>query len=226
MFSISETEFRNRCSEFFKKFHAAKREATNSLELPKLINSPVEKKFNYSNVDCKPGCTYCCNLRVSAYVHEVIAIYEFIKSNFSKEQLKELRKKIEKQFNKIKNLSHDDHLKTNVECPLLFDDKCSVYEHRPLSCSGYHSLSVKVCKHSDENPTYVGTEIGGIPLDPDIQIAIQEQRTVVGTVFQHSNEPMVSYELIRALKEVLDNPGLIELWRFNQTPFSKPQSTE
>jgi Fe-S-cluster containining protein len=33
------------------------------------------------------------------------------------------------------------YLETNIRCPFLVDNKCSIYQVRPLSCSGHHSVS-------------------------------------------------------------------------------------
>ena len=39
------------------------------------------------------------------------------------------------------------HLKrSNMDCPFLANNECSIYEHRPLVCRSYWSLDVEICK--------------------------------------------------------------------------------
>ena len=46
------------------------------------------------------------------------------------------------------------NINNKTACPLLVKDKCSVYEHRPLTCRMAHSFSVKKCKLSFEKDRF------------------------------------------------------------------------
>src|SRR5262249_29299285 len=41
----------------------------------------------------------------------------------------------------------------SVPCPFLCDERCSIYDVRPLTCRGYNSTSVEACRtaHDDTN---------------------------------------------------------------------------
>src|ERR1700675_419848 len=47
-------------------------------------------------IACKPGCNYCCHMRVVASVPEVIALAEFIAANFPAGAIEALRRRVAK----------------------------------------------------------------------------------------------------------------------------------
>lgn len=219
---ITEKEFRDRCVKFNKKYQSAKKKSNRTKFLGQELNLPITNKIKQTNqIDCKPKCTYCCSLRVSAFVFEVIAIYKHAMLYLSNDRLNELKNKIDKQYSKVKNLSHSEHLTTVVECPLLFDGMCSVYKVRPMSCASYHSLSVRNCKFSDENPTVANHELAIIPHDSNILMEKTIQTGLMNEVLRHNGEKPVVLELISALKEIFDDPSQIERWQENKECFVK-----
>ncbi len=212
-------EVNERSVKFNKLYQSAKRNPNRSRNLGMNLSLPILKLNRMVNeIDCKIGCTYCCNLRVVAFKFEIIAIYKYVNSKMSEERLIELKHKIDKQYSQIKGMSSDEHFQTNVECPLLFDGKCSAYEVRPLACASYHSLSVNECKYSDENPTVV---TDGIPKIREIEEEHVIQNTTVGRVLMHNQEEPVVLELISALKEIFDDPSQVEKWQENKASFVK-----
>ena len=53
---------------------------------------------------------------------------------------------------KMAMLSHSKRIVTNVACPLLIENACSIYNVRPSMCRKIHSTNVDACKHSYEHP--------------------------------------------------------------------------
>ena len=48
--------------------------------------------------------------------------------------------------------SFDEPTTESFPCPLLRDNRCSVYNIRPLTCRGYNSTSVEACKAAHVSP--------------------------------------------------------------------------
>jgi Fe-S-cluster containining protein len=123
---------------------------------------------NYGKmVTCKKGCTYCCSHWVEdVYSFEAEIIASYIKEHFServnaiitkfREDEKELiklndimeQKLIENRMNKeISDIDSTDLLLASYyqlrrPCALLIDEeRCSIYETRPLTCRIYISFS-------------------------------------------------------------------------------------
>jgi Fe-S-cluster containining protein len=82
------------------------------------------------HVACKPGCSQCCHMNTVIYEHEAIRLAEVTG-----------RKMVRLPFRTL-DAVHAEGLKFNGKrCPFLVDNKCSVYEDRPLQCRTHHSLS-------------------------------------------------------------------------------------
>lgn len=81
------------------------------------------------HVACKPGCSQCCHMNSMIYEHEAIRLAEVTG-----------RKMVRLPFRPL-DVVHVEGMKFNGKpCPLLLDNKCSVYEDRPLVCRMHHSL--------------------------------------------------------------------------------------
>ncbi len=104
------------------------------------------------NIQCKQGCNYCCHFRVDVSANEVFAIVEHVQSTFTPDQLEKLVEKATHNKNKLDMLSQAKRIVTNIACPLLEDNACSIYNMRPSMCRKMHSTNVEACQHSYENP--------------------------------------------------------------------------
>lgn len=118
------------------------------------------------SITCREGCTYCCFHYVTVSLAHGLTIVEFLYKN--KKLLKKFLVNYEKWHEKgysiassidderIKaTLSSDKidlamektrplsslYLETQIPCPFLINNRCSIYNVRPLSCSGHYSVS-------------------------------------------------------------------------------------
>lgn len=220
---ITSEEFNRRCTEFYNLIKSAKKSVPSVTSVgPKLIK-PIESIIaEIPIIECKSGCSYCCNLRVVAFPFEIVAMYFHLVKTLSESEFKECKARVNEQYQKIQGMTTDQHFTTNVTCPLLVDNKCSVYPVRPLSCAGYHSSSVKACRDSDENPEITGLDSGGIPMLYDVKEVQSVQNTVVVEVLQKIGSDHKQYELIKSLWRIMDDPKLIQLWKSRRVAFSEP----
>ena len=208
---ITTEEFNELCNEFHKKYKVAKKNLTTVDRLSSYLIEPIESIIaEVGDTECREGCTHCCNLRVVAFPHEIISIYLYLNNNVSKENLREIKEKISTQYSLIEPLTIDEHFTTNIECPLLINNRCSVYPVRPISCAGYHSLSEAACRHSNDNPEIVGAEDGGIPQVEIIQEELSVQHAVATQVIENNRDDVEQYELIMALNNVFKKPAIIQ----------------
>jgi len=103
-------------------------------------------------IQCKQGCTYCCHFKVDVSANEVFAIVEHVQSTFTPDQLEKLIQKATNNKSKLAMLSQAKRIVTNIACPLLEDNACSIYAQRPSMCRKIHSTNVDACQHSYDNP--------------------------------------------------------------------------
>jgi hypothetical protein len=75
---------------------------------------------------CRAGCSGCCHHHLSVFPVEADAAREAIEA-----LPPEIRAVVERQAREITRREADDQ---PVACPLLVEDRCSIYEARPLIC--------------------------------------------------------------------------------------------
>ncbi|MGK0270368.1 MAG: Fe-S-cluster containining protein [Cocleimonas sp.] len=212
---ITQEAFNKLSQIFTLKYLSAKKNITTIHKLNSTLNEPIEEEIkNAGGSDCKSGCSHCCIIRVEAFPHEIISLYLFLNKSLDKTQLEATKKRINEQYIKIKDISIDEHFRTNIQCPLLVDNRCSAYEARPLACAGYHSMSVERCIKSFNNPTVVSSDSDiGIPMIRSVQEEQTVQNTVATFVIENAGDDKNKYELISGLYHVFKNPNWIQKWK-------------
>ena len=103
-------------------------------------------------VQCQQGCSYCCHFRVDVSANEVFAIVEHVHSTYTADQLEKLVEKATHNKSKLTMLTQAKRIVTNIACPLLEDNVCSIYAMRPSMCRKMHSTQVEACQNSYDNP--------------------------------------------------------------------------
>jgi Fe-S-cluster containining protein len=117
-------------------------------------------------ISCRPGCSHCCFHYVAVSLAQGILIVDYLYR--SKALLKHFvdyfetwRKDGEAIADRIDRIRiravmtsvpmdqvmvdtrplSTQYLDSHIRCPFLIDDKCSIYEVRPMACSSHHSIS-------------------------------------------------------------------------------------
>jgi uncharacterized protein len=75
---------------------------------------------------CRAGCSGCCHHHLSVFLVEADAVREAIEA-----LPPEIRSTVVQQAREVAEREADDQ---PVACPLLVEDRCSIYEARPLIC--------------------------------------------------------------------------------------------
>lgn len=97
-------------------------------------------------VACRLGCSHCCYQRVGVTPPEALAILFYLESTRSPSELSSLKEKMRAAYEKTRDRSAHERLSPELPCPFLEDRMCSIYEVRPLSCRGVHSLEEQICE--------------------------------------------------------------------------------
>ncbi|MGQ8338042.1 YkgJ family cysteine cluster protein [Sunxiuqinia sp. A32] len=104
------------------------------------------------SIDCKKGCSYCCQQAVFANSYEIHYLGNFIKTKFSRESQNDVFNKASLKNEKTKNLSENEILNFKSPCPLLSNGACAAYEARPMACRIYLSQKLSSCIEFYNNP--------------------------------------------------------------------------
>ena len=103
-------------------------------------------------LDCSEGCSYCCRKPgVLASVPELLRILEHVKATFDESETAALAERARGYAAQMEGRNTNAPVNESVPCPLLVNERCSVYEVRPLVCRGYNSTDVKACRTAHDN---------------------------------------------------------------------------
>jgi len=94
---------------------------------------------------CASGCAACCHLYVQVPPGTAALMAAHIASRFTSAQRDALHERL--VIAAAAAASIDDRTRLRLRCPLLGnDDRCTVYEVRPLSCRAFTSKSLPRCQ--------------------------------------------------------------------------------
>lgn len=187
----------------------SKKNINNINELSFSVLSEIDKAIQDSyRIDCHSGCSHCCYLRVSAYDFELISIYQYLMSKIRRNNRELILKQLNKRYETVKNLTLEEHHHTNIKCPFLIENKCSVYPVRPVSCAGYHSIKKELCIKSNDDPT---DESFGIPIDFQIEMVKNDTHSFIKTFIENTGDEVK--ELISGMHQLINNKNTIIQWQ-------------
>lgn len=121
------------------------------LRFDKIIAKAVEE--SPTKPACKAGCFYCCYYKVEVKAHEILLIHEHMKKNLPPALNAQILASAKTNADLIRTLTPKEHLSSNIKCPFLVENQCSIYEVRPFRCRSFHAVKVDGCEASYANPS-------------------------------------------------------------------------
>jgi len=97
-------------------------------------------------VECRAGCSFCCRLKVTATLLEIVRIAAAMAGG----RFPDRRPAVHAAAADVAGLSDRERLARKIPCPLLLDGACSIYEARPLTCRALLSRSASLCERQFE----------------------------------------------------------------------------
>jgi Fe-S-cluster containining protein len=98
---------------------------------------------------CGEGCSFCCRKPgVLATIPEFLRILDRVHTTFDAASRHALAERARAYVARLAGRHFDDLIDDSIPCPLLVDDRCSVYDVRPLVCRGYNSTDVEMCRRA------------------------------------------------------------------------------
>lgn len=159
---------------------------------------------------CDDGCSYCCNLRVTVFEQEAVAVYQYALTTFSGNEFADLTERLRRNTQRISQMTEEEHFSTNIPCAFLRDGRCTVYPVRPSACSAYHSADSSACKESYDNPedlSHGKPEVGGI------KMWYQGIEHVLTLANQAAGRSPTRTELNTAVFSLIDNKSNVRRWK-------------
>ena len=149
---------------------------------------------------CGKGCSHCCRFHILTNSAEGYALAQFIKREFSEDEIRALRLRTKKWHDWDNSLpgrhpwnvytQQTDFSDYDHSCPLLVNDACSIYRVRPVICRTHFVAShPRLCeaagdpKKREGTPTVLSSVISATNCYSD---AIREQIENEGKDFAES----------------------------------------
>jgi len=168
------------------------------------------------NLACHDGCSLCCGFRVDVRAPEVFLVASYISKYFSDEQKNNIEHLLSKHSEYVAPFTTIEHLKKNIECPLLQDNRCSIYPVRPFGCRRHHAQDLTACQYSYNHPDdlqFIGTQ------NPKLAIAFDNALAYVHRAYASLGFDNTGYEFGSALFDALSNSSCWERWLNHKKTF-------
>lgn len=158
-----------------------------------------------AHFDCQPGCTYCCHFRIEAVAPEVFLIARRVKA-WPQDRLDALLGRLRAHAERAEGQPRATFV---MACPMLENDRCSVYDDRPSICRKYLSLDVEECRTLGASATEDG------------ELVMKSTALVSGTLtgYALAKRPLQIHELGQALLMALTDPTCEDRWYKGDTVF-------
>lgn len=102
---------------------------------------------------CAAGCAYCCRKPgVLVTIPELMRILDHVDVTFGASSRSTLTERARRYVQQLEGRGFSDACSASIPCPLLVDERCSVYDVRPLVCRGYNSTSADACRRAHDDP--------------------------------------------------------------------------
>lgn len=180
----------------------------------KIIATSIEE--SPTKPACKAGCFYCCYYKVEVKAHEMLLIHEHMQKKLSAELRSQILESAKANAELIRSFTAQEHLSTNLKCPFLIENQCSIYEARPFRCRSFHAVQVNGCEASYNNPSdfTIATEL--IPDVSHYSDALSQgfEAAVMDAGFDHR-----TYDLNTALLEVFEDPAIEKRYKRGKKAF-------
>ncbi|HLI10520.1 MAG TPA: YkgJ family cysteine cluster protein [Alphaproteobacteria bacterium] len=161
-------------------------------------------------IACRAGCGHCCHTIVMAIPAEVLRLAAHIQRRFTPAA----RAALIERLRAVAAVAPPERLAARMACPMLADDRCTVYEARPLKCRGLESMDVEVCKRGArgeavEVPVYAAHHrlfdrvLSGL---------------IVGAI--EAGRPDERLDLVRGLLIALETPDAARRWLAGEPVFA------
>lgn len=167
---------------------------------------------------CRAGCSFCCrSLRVEASPPEIFALAARI-DEFPAARREAALGRIRAADDATRGLSAAQRIAARVPCPLLENDRCSVYDSRPLSCRAAVSLDAGACESSFEGtPT-------AVPVPRVFWDALGESVRSLGAALARVGLPLRAYELNAALRIAVETRDARARWAAGEDIFAPAEA--
>lgn len=166
-----------------------------------------------AEIQCRSGCSFCCHQNVDVTIPEAILVALRLGDEGDPRRAATLEAAA-----LFEGLDEEARIATGRPCPMLIDNRCSVYEVRPMACRSFTSPDAANCHAALDN-----LKAGKGVMPADVYVVLQflcngEQAATLGICrdlgLQHD-----LVDLTQTVAAILRDPRLIERWASGERVF-------
>ncbi len=180
---------------------------------------------------CRSGCAHCCHQAVGVTPPEVFAIHEHLRATRAADELVALAARVRAADDRTRGMTSAERLSPALPCPFLIEDRCSIYEVRPLSCRGTNSLDAAACERNLHDPAARAAFLAGETGTPCYREPFRASHAVTAglqlALDQLHGLEVVPLELTAAMRIMLDEPDAVpQRWLGGKDPFAAARGAD
>lgn len=166
------------------------------------------------DVQCRAGCSFCCYQNVDVTIPEAILVALQLGNEADPR-----RDAVLATADALRDVDDDARIATGKPCPLLVDNRCSVYDVRPITCRSLTSPDAARCQQA-----MASLEAGDGPLPIEIYVVLRflcggEQGAIRGICRDLGLQSDI-VELTQAVAAIIRDPALIQRWAAGEHVFA------
>ena len=123
----------------------------------------------------------------------------------------------------IRALTPEQHLTTNIKCPMLQENQCSIYPARPFRCRNFHSTDANACEQSHGDPSNMEIATGMIE---DIAMFADAHTQGCESAEEQTGRDARVYDFTTALLEVLSDANTLKRYQRGKKVFQQAIEVE
>jgi Fe-S-cluster containining protein len=183
-------------------------DAAASAECCRRLNGVIDAELDAlqaagAKVACRPGCSFCCHLRVGVFRHEAAALLLELRTRMAPATAALVEQRILANAERVDALTPEQHRTAGLACAFLIHGCCSAHEVRPSACAAYHSLSRERCERSFRSPEHIGTPRNARPALLELQVLGTALIEATQAAYAAAGLPAGQVELHQALRDLL-----------------------
>jgi hypothetical protein len=184
------------------------------LTLLKVLVIPQTEEFLASGelegikIECGPGCSSCCHQNVEVSIPEAILV-----SLQVADPVDPRRAAILETADAIVGMDPQKRVVCGGPCPLLVDNKCSVYESRPLQCRATLSPCAQGCRDALQGKN-------SAQVYPAPQLFAQADKDALRGICKDMSLQYDNVDLVQTVAAILRDPTKVVRWAMGEHVFT------
>lgn len=181
--------------------------------LARLLDKAGDTAPDRDRIACREGCTWCCDLYVSAPAPQIFAIADHVRENSP--DLRAEISRLQAADTAVRGRGADMRALDNLFCPFLIQGRCGIYAVRPAACRAHASFSAEACEAAFRGESEEIPAPGHIPA---LRGGVEQ---ALSTVLDHWRLPAHHYELTHAVLVALATPDAEARWYEGEDVFAE-----